>query len=277
MHPILFKIGSFAFPAYGLMAACGYAAAMIYIFRKARTCGFTKEGLSDLVFYSALGGIAGAKLFYTFTYWQEFGLTVGGKLLYLLRNFQYGFVFYGGLICGVSAFFLAAAKKKVAALKAADLFSPALALGHAFGRIGCFLSGCCHGSPTSCAVSVTFTDPASQVAPLYLGVPLHPTQLYEAAGNLVIFFILHKTLSRARRDGLPAGIVMVLYAALYSLERFLIEFLRGDDRGALHFGLSPAQLISAVVFISAAAVLLYAIARSRTRHAKIIENEKNAF
>jgi phosphatidylglycerol:prolipoprotein diacylglycerol transferase len=255
MHPILFHIGSFTLPTYGLMVACGYLAAMIYIFRKAGAAGFKKEPLSDMIFYSVLGGMAGGKLFYAATYWREFGDTFAGRFMYALRTFQYGFVFYGGLIFGAAAFFLTAARKKLAALRAADLFAPALALGHAFGRIGCFSAGCCYGSPTSCALSVTFTNPASEVNPAFLGVPLHPTQLYEAAGNFMIFLVLNAALTRSQKNGWRAGRVVALYAALYSVERFLVEFLRGDDRGAMRFGLSPAQLISAAAFLAAAAAL----------------------
>ena len=101
--------------------------------------------------------------------------------------------------------------------------------------------------------------------PLYLGTPLHPTQLYEAAGNLAVFFILNAALRRSTSGKLPTGAVVAIYAALYSVQRFLIEFLRGDDRGALHFGLSPAQLISAAVF--AAAVIFFAKLKAK--------NEKN--
>ena len=255
MHPIIFQLGSFKLPAYGLMVACGYLAAIFYILRRSGQAGFRREDLSDLIFYSVLGGMAGAKVFYAATYWRELGPDLASRLSYLLRTFQYGFVFYGGLIFGAAVFFFAAARRKLNALKAADLCAPALALGHAFGRLGCFLAGCCHGSPTSCALSVTFTNPASEVNPLYLGVPLHPTQLYEAAGNLVIFLILNNALGRSLKGGLKPGAVTLLYAALYSVERFLIDFLRGDDRGALTLGLSPAQQISAAVFIAAAVIL----------------------
>ncbi len=255
MHPIIFQLGSFKLPSYGLMVACGYLAAIFYILRKADRAGFRKEDLSDLIFYSVLGGMAGAKIFYAFTYWRELGQDLASRLSFLLRTFQYGFVFYGGLIFGAAAFFFAAARRKMNALKAADLCAPALALGHAFGRIGCFLAGCCYGSPTSCALSVTFTNPASEVNPGYLGVPLHPTQLYEAAGNVLIFLALNNALGRSLKGRLKPGAVVLLYAALYSVERFLIEFLRGDDRGALTLGLSPAQLISAAVFTAAAVIL----------------------
>jgi len=249
MHPIILQLGSFKLPAYGLMVALGYAAGILYIMRRAKPFGFDKEALSDLVFYSVVCGMLGAKLFYVFTYWGSFGEGFAARAAYALRTFQYGFVFYGGLIFGAAAFWAVARAKKLPVLSAADLFAPALALGHAFGRVGCFLAGCCHGRPSSSFFAVTFTDPVCEVSPHLLGVPLYPTQLMEAAGNLAIFLVLDAALKRRR----GTGFVVALYAALYSVQRFLIEFLRGDDRGALHLGLSPAQWISLGVLAAAAA------------------------
>ncbi|MEK7721880.1 MAG: prolipoprotein diacylglyceryl transferase [Elusimicrobiota bacterium] len=254
MHPIIFQLGFFKLPAYGLLVACGYLAGIFYILRRAETAGFKKEALSDLIFHTMLSGMLGAKFFYAATYWEDFGADFPSRAAYLLKSFQYGFIFYGGLISGSVAFFITARRGKLNAFKAADLFAPALALGHAFGRVGCFLAGCCHGRPTACPVNVTFINPASEINPLYLGIPLHPVQLYEAAGNLAVFILLNAALRRSHGGKLPAGAVAALYAALYSALRFFVEFLRGDDRGALRLGLSPAQLISAAVFVIAAAV-----------------------
>jgi len=246
------------------MVACGYLAAILYVFRRAAGAGFKKEELSDLVFYSVLAGMAGAKFFYAVTYWESFGPDLLSKAAYLLRTFQYGFVFYGGLIFGAAAFLLAARRRGVNAPRAADLFAPALALAHAFGRLGCFLAGCCHGRPAGgFPFAVVFDNPACEVAPELLGVPVYPTQLFEAAGNLAIFALLNFALGKKLRP----GSVVALYAALYSAQRFLIEFLRGDDRGALHFGLSPAQLISAAAF--AAAIAIFAKLTLKAKNEKI--------
>ena len=261
MHPILFQFGWLKLPSYGLMVASGYLAGIYYIFRKAEAAGLKKEDLSDLVFYSVLGGMLGAKLFYAATYWGSFGDSSADRFVYLLRNFRYGFVFYGGLIGGSAGFFLTARKKKMPWPRAADVFAPALSLGHAFGRIGCFMAGCCYGSPTMCALGVTFTDPASEVNPRYLGVPVHPTQLYEAAGNIVIFLILNAALNRTFKGKLPTGAVLGIYALLYSMLRFSLEFLRGDDRGNFTMGFSPAQILSGVVFTAAAVYICILKAR----------------
>lgn len=264
MHPILFHLGSFTFPTYGLMVASGYLAAILYIFSKARSAGFKKEDLSDLVFYTVISGIVGAKFFYAATYWSEFGPDTLSRLVYVARSFQYGFVFYGGLIFGAAAFFYVGRRKRMDPLRTSDLFAPALSLGHAFGRIGCFMAGCCYGSPTTGPLSVIFTDPNSEVNPAFLGRPLYPVQLYESAGNFVIFLILNYALKRSLAGKLPRGFSIALYAALYSLLRFSDEFLRGDDRGAFHFGLSPAQLISAAVFAIAGTALVL----MKVRHEK---------
>ncbi|OGS16973.1 MAG: hypothetical protein A2234_01175, partial [Elusimicrobia bacterium RIFOXYA2_FULL_58_8] len=227
-----------------------------YIFRNAGKAGLKKEILSDLIFYSVLGGMLGAKIFYAATYWEDLGQDTAQRLSYLLRTFQYGFVFYGGLAGGTAGFLFIARKHRIPLPRATDLFAPALALGHAFGRIGCFLAGCCHGRPAGGWYGVVFTDPASEVAPALLGTPLHPVQLYETAGNLLIFVILNKTLNRALKGGLPPGTVIGVYAALYSVLRGSLEFLRGDDRGSSISGLSPGQLISAAVAAAAAIYLV---------------------
>ncbi|HNW43095.1 MAG TPA: prolipoprotein diacylglyceryl transferase [Elusimicrobiales bacterium] len=255
MHPFILQIGSFKLPAYGLMVAAGYLSAILFIFSRAGRAGLKKETLSDLIFYTVLSGMLGAKLFYAALYWREFGPDTAARLLYLVKTFQYGFVFYGGIAGGAAGFVLTARRCSLSLPRTADLFAPALALGHAFGRIGCFLAGCCHGSPYSGPLSVTFTNPACEVDPALLGTPLHPVQLYEAAGNLFIFVILMKALDRALQRRLAPGTVIGAYALLYAALRGALEFLRGDDRGFSALGLSPGQLLSAAIAATAAVYL----------------------
>ena len=128
---------------------------------------------------------------------------------------------------------------------------PGIALGQSIGRLGCFAAGCCYGKPTHSFLGVTFTNPYSnQTVGVPLWIPLHPTQLYEAAANLVIFAILWLKLKRKKFDGQ----VFILYLTLYSVVRFTIEFFRGDpDRGFLFGGLlSTSQFISVILMIAAA-------------------------
>jgi phosphatidylglycerol:prolipoprotein diacylglycerol transferase len=146
--------------------------------------------------------------------------------------------------------------------KTFDVYAPALALGLGIGRLGCFAAGCDYGKPTTSFLGVVFTDPFShEVAGTPLGVPLHPTQLYEALATFLIFGILVLCYRYKRYDGQ----IFLLYLALYAAARFLIEFLRGDeDRGFL-FGhlLSTSQFI-ALLTLAVAAGLAFQL-RSRPR------------
>ena len=248
-------------PSYGLAVACGYLAALLYINAKARTFCFDREKLHDLFFWTIIAGMAGAKVFYAAAFWDTFGATFAAKAVYLLKTFQYGFVFYGGLIFGAAAFCVKARADGLDLLRTADLCAPALALGQAFGRLGCFLAGCCHGRVTDSVFGVTFTNAACEINPALLNVKIHPSQLYEAAGDLAIFFILNTMLSKGGRGAL-AGRVAAAYALAYPALRFAAEFTRGDDRGGFILGLSPAQFISLLIF--AAAALAAALFKARS-------------
>lgn len=135
-------------------------------------------------------------------------------------------IFYGGLLLavGVSVWYMRWHRLPI--WKLADLFSPSIALGLFFGRMGCFFAGCCYGKETSLPWGVIFTDPNSLAR---LNLPLHPTQLYEGGGNLAIFFFL-----KWREKGKTFdGQILWLFLFLYSVTRFFIEMLRGDPRGFL--------------------------------------------
>jgi phosphatidylglycerol:prolipoprotein diacylglycerol transferase len=156
------------------------------------------------------------------------------------------------MIVSVTALILYMKKKKLPVLKTSDFMIVALPLGHALGRIGCFLAGCCYGRPTNLPWGVTFTDPHSLVPPELLGTPLHPTQLYEACFNFLLFLLLHKLYQRPHKD----GSILVCYVACYGFLRFFIEFFRGDFRGAFWLGLSPSQLIAIIISLIAGALWL---------------------
>lgn len=240
MHPILFKIGSFEFASYGLMTALGYAAAAWYLYRRLDRVKIDKDTFWNILFIAFVGALAGGKLLYILVSWPELGATTAERLANVIRDLRYGFVFYGGAIVGIGSLAYYLKRKKLPLLSTADFLIVALPLGHAIGRIGCFLAGCCHGKPTDSVLGVAFTNPNSLVARDLLGVPVHPTQLYEAAANLLLFALLHYAYKRPHKN----GAVLVLYLVGYSLIRFTIEFFRGDFRGEYVWGLSPSQWIA---------------------------------
>lgn len=251
MYPILFHIGSFEMASYGLMMALAYAVATWYLYRHLHYIQLDKDTLFNLIFIAFVSALLGAKVLYILVSWPEMGSTFSQRLIYAVRNFRYGFVFFGGAIAAVCSLIYYLKKKNLPVLKTADFCIVALPLGHAIGRIGCFLAGCCHGRPTDLPWGVVFTDSHSLVAPHYLGVPLHPTQLYEMILNLLLFFLLQHYYKKPHKN----GSILALYLAGYACVRFGIEFFRGDFRGGFLLGLSPSQLISLGVAASAICVL----------------------
>jgi phosphatidylglycerol:prolipoprotein diacylglycerol transferase len=214
----------------------------------ART-GLAKEQVTNLGLYCALAALAGAKLMMLIVdagyYWQR------PDRIFSIETLQAGGVFYGGLLAAlaVAAWYLH--KTKLPALEVSDAFAPAIALGHAIGRLGCFSAGCCWGTLCHLPWAVTFTNPvAYNLVGVPLGVPLHPTQLYESAAEFAIFGILYWRFGRPH----GRGDIISLYLVLYSTARFLIEFVRFHDQGNL-WGtpLDASQWISLVLFAAGAA------------------------
>ena len=239
MFPILFRIGPFTLHTYGLLVAAGILAGMAVIQRQAARDGLTgepvRESLSRLALFLVLGGLVGARAFYAFTHRSEFE-----SWMDIFKVWEGGLVFYGGVLGALAGFFFWNRSKPFAAdwKTVLDWIAPALAFGHALGRLGCFSAGCCYGGPTDAPWGVVFSHPES-LAPL--GIPLHPTQIYEALFVTALGICLLQ-----RRPKLP-GAVFAEYLILYSAGRFALEFFRADDPRA--WGLTPAQFTGAFVLI----------------------------
>ncbi|MCS7024805.1 MAG: prolipoprotein diacylglyceryl transferase [Bryobacteraceae bacterium] len=225
MYPKLFSIGGFYLPTYGLLVALGFLLGLWITAKLAPRRGLQPQTATDLGVYIALAGLVGAKLLmflYDFRFYRNHP-----EEIFSLSTLQAGGVFYGGLIAAlaVAAWYLRS--RKLAFLPVADVFAPGIALGHAIGRLGCFAAGCCWGTACDRPWAVTFDKlDAYQLVGVPLGVPLHPTQLYEAAAEAVIFVLLYQLF---RRDP-PPGRVIGAYLVLYPLARFFIEFVRFHEQ-----------------------------------------------
>ena len=224
MYNDLFSIGGLTVHGYGLCIGIGIAAALLLIWRRAEERKFDVQSVNTLILLILAAGFAGAKLFFVFAHWSEFCADPLGTLG------SEGFVVYGGIVCGLGAAYLYCRKRSLPFLRWVDCFIPCVALAQGFGRIGCFLAGCCFGKPTESFLGVTF--PAGSMAPA--GIPLWPVQLFSAAGDFLL-----------------AG----AYLLLYSIGRFLIEFLRADPRGAVA-ALSTSQFIALFTAAAGAAILI---------------------
>ena len=222
MHPILFHFGPLTIYTYGLFVALGLLVGLSLALKEAKRKGFDPQAILDLVFYTILAGIIGARIFYV----VQNGSFYKDNLLSIVKIWEGGLVFQGGLISAIPVAWVLLKKKKLAFWQTFDVLAPYMALGQAFGRIGCFSAGCCYGKPTTLPWAVTFTNPKT-LAPL--GIPLHPTQLYSAAGLFFIFLIL----LFLRKHTKFSGQLSCLYLIFHSSFRFVIEFFRGDPRAPL--------------------------------------------
>jgi len=218
-----------------------------------------------------LAAIIGSKLLLL---WAEPEYRANPLHLLSLDFLRSGGVFYGGLIGAVSTGYLLVRRYQLPWWKTADAFAPGIALGQAIGRQGCFAAGCCWGKPTHLPWGVRFSALGHQITGVPIDVDIHPTQLYESFAALLIFFFL-LWLHKRKRFG---GQVILFYAVLYSITRFLIEFVRDDPRGDLVglttlTGLSTSQLISLIIGIGGLLLLIVRWRRASTAQA-VQENEK---
>jgi len=243
MYPEVFHL-SFLH-TYGVLVAAAFLTALWMAGRLARQAKLNAEDVTNLGIYCALAAIGGAKLMMFLVDFRYY-LDHPGEI-FSLGTLQAGGVFYGGLIAAlaISAWYMR--KRRLPLLKTADVFAPAIALGHAIGRLGCFSAGCCWGVLCMRPWAVTFTDPvAHDLVGVPLGVPLHPTQLYESFSEFLIFGLLYWRFQKAHRP----GAVISLYLVLYSTARFIVEFYRYHEQGNLFNGpLDTSQWISIVLFL----------------------------
>ncbi|MDM8526375.1 prolipoprotein diacylglyceryl transferase [Desulfococcaceae bacterium HSG8] len=260
MYPVLFKIGKIAVYTYGLFIAIGFLAGISISKKEAERSGQSPEKIMDLCFYILIAAIVGSRLFYVITKPDIFL----SNPLEIFKIWNGGLVFYGGFIGAMATVFVYLKKEKMPLWITLDTLAPALAIGHFFGRIGCFFAGCCYGKVCDLPWAITFSNPES-LAPT--GIPIHPTQLYSSLNNLMIFGFLWFFRTRKSFDGQLCW----LYIMIYGLTRSIIELFRGDDRGEVIFGIfSVSQVIGGSMAITALVML---IILGRRRDLKIIKSE----
>jgi phosphatidylglycerol:prolipoprotein diacylglycerol transferase len=252
MHPILFEIGAFPVYTYGILLAAAYLLGLQFALVRARARGLDGNRVMDLGIWIILSALVGAKLLLLIVEGDKFSLDPV-ELLNLVRS---GGVFYGGLIAAVAVALWYLWQHRMPVWIVTDVFAPGIALGHVVGRLGCLFAGCCFGRPTSVPWAITFHNEfAAQNVGTPLGVPLHPTQLYEAGAELLILGLL---LAFERRGRVFPGRTFWSYMLLYGVSRFVIEFYRGDPRGAVG-ALSTSQFVS-VLIVPLSIVMLFALA-----------------
>jgi phosphatidylglycerol:prolipoprotein diacylglycerol transferase len=251
MYPRLFELGPITVYTYGVLLAAAYLLGLKLAMVRAKARGLDANRVLDLGIYIIISALIGAKLLLLVTDFELFRENPR-ELLTLARS---GGVFYGGLILAVVVALIYIRRIGLPLWTTTDVFAPGIALGHVVGRFGCLFAGCCFGKPTTMPWGITFHDTfAATNVGTPLGVPLHPTQLYEAGAELLILIFLLVTERKGR--AFP-GRTFWLYMLLYSVSRFVLEFYRGDDRGNPIGMLSTSQLISVLLAPLAVVMLVY--------------------
>jgi phosphatidylglycerol:prolipoprotein diacylglycerol transferase len=246
VFPRLFQIGSFNLPTYGLLVASGVLVGLWISVRNSEKQGINGDDAWNLGILVVLAGIVGAKVLLIVNEWD----TYAGDLrqIFSLNTLQSGGVFSGGLIGALLMAVWYMRRHRMPVLRTCDGFAPGLAFGHVLGRFGCFAAGCCYGKETHRFWGITFTNPLAHYwSETPLGKPLEPTQLIEAAAEFFNFVLLMWLLKRKKFDGQVFGSFMILYG----IERYFIEFLRGDPGRGEAFGrlMTGTQLISIFLVI----------------------------
>ncbi|HJA91989.1 MAG TPA: prolipoprotein diacylglyceryl transferase [Candidatus Eisenbergiella merdipullorum] len=240
----LLTIGPITIHGYGLMVGIGVIAAYMAAEYRARKLKLDAEQVFSLLIWCLVFGALGSKLLYCLTVLDE----IVKDPSYLLHSLANGWVVYGGLIGGVLGGWLFCRRKKLNFLSYFDLALPSVALAQGFGRIGCFLAGCCYGRPTDSPIGITFTD--SAYAPN--GVSLIPTQLISSGLDFLHFFVLLFIARHKKAEGQVGG----FYLIFYSIGRFILEYFRGDmERGSVG-ELSTSQFIAIFTLIAGIVIVI---------------------
>jgi len=248
VRPTLFHIGLGAHPiavhSYGFLIAVGLVVGVALAVRRGRSVGIETGATLDLTFYAIAFGMLGARLLYVLMHAREYArVCVGngdrrsvGQWLWdcsaPLQIWQGGLVFLGGALLAAGTTLLFARRKRLDLGLVADVLAPSVSIAHVFGRLGCFMVGCCYGKAWPGGVhfppdSVAYTELLGKHTVIVGDAAtygMHPTQLYEAAGELCVFVAL---LWLWRRRHAP-GTIALAYAFGYGLIRFTVEIFRGD-------------------------------------------------
>ena len=245
MFPILFSIGGINIYSFGLFTLIGIIFALYYVWKNGRGTALSEEKIIDAALVTILGGIIGARLLYVFSNFSNYSY----DLAQILAIYKGGLSFWGAVLGGFVTLIFVSRRLRFPFLSLLDLATPALAIGATFGYIGAFLAGSSYGAATN----------------FFWGVPQiglsgkhNPSQLLEAAFQLVIFILIIRFKKRAPFS----GFIVLCYLVIYSIGRFFLEFLRGDQTIVWGF-LSQAQIFSLVIGLFSLGLLYLRVARSQ--------------
>jgi len=257
LHPELFHIGPIPIRSYGVMLVLAFFLGLWYVRRMTARDGKPFEPFLTIAYIMIFGGIIGARLTYVLLHLSEFASNWTATFNpFASSHFGIaGLNMYGGVIMAVVGTYLYCRWKQLSVLEVFDYFAPTLGLGLAVARIGCFLNGCCFGTPTDLPWGISF-PPGSIPYSVFSSVPLHPAQLYSSLYGLILFIFLHYKLKRKRFTGQLVALLFMSEAVF----RFAIEYVRYYESemyiplGGLHPTFN--QIVSVTLFLTGGFIYL---------------------
>lgn len=256
--PVAFTVFGKDIYWYGVIIAGGFLLAVLYMMSRAKTFGLTQDNVLDMILWAVPIGVVCARLYYCVFYWELYA----DDPVSILYIWEGGLAIYGGIIGGAITLLVVARVKKIPAPVLLDVAAMGVLIGQLVGRWGNFINREAHGAVTDCFFQMGLVDAAGSVQ------YYHPTFLYESVWNLVGFLALHCFGKKRRFD----GEVFLLYVAWYGLGRAWIEGLRTDSLYLFSTGIRVSQLVAAVSFLAAAALLVWVLLKKKPTAAGLYAN-----
>ncbi|MBR2425605.1 MAG: prolipoprotein diacylglyceryl transferase [Lentisphaeria bacterium] len=258
MNQIAFTIGSKPIHWYGVCIALGFLIATGLMLWKRDYAKMTKDQIIDVAMLSIFTGILGARIFYVVQFWDK--NFAGHPFWKVFRIDEGGLVFYGGFICAFTTMCVYGKLKKISPLLILDMTGLGVVCGHAFGRIGCFMQGCCFGKVAAkgfpgAVVYPAGSAPAGRYPDLLNNMnslPLYPVQIYEFVLNILLCAGLILFMNKNDKPGR----VSALYIAIYAVIRFILEFFRGDHKDSF-LGMTPSQNVALFLMLPLGILLFF--------------------
>ena len=258
MRPTLFKIGPLPVHGYGLMLAIAFLVAIYVAARRAKKEGIPSQAMFDIGLLLLVSSVVGARLFHIVQHPGSIGSFA--DFVGIWQGGLSGLAFYGGFMMALAVGILYMRWRRLPVGKCVDILAPSLLLGVGIGRIGCFLAGCCFGKPTSLPWGITF--PENSLPALEMGriEKIHPTQIYSSISLFTLFIIL----IILRKHIKTTWMLFLLAVLMYSVHRFLIDFLRYYDPADERIGgLATSQVMSIIAGVAAIGGIIFLILRRR--------------
>ena len=240
MDPNIFQIGTFTLAWHGVATALAIVVAVAVIYRQFIARGLPVDRFDSLAFWTVVGGILGARLFYVI---DHIGYMIHNPLQAFAIQ-EGGLAIYGAVFGGFVAVAIVTRLYHFPFTQVIDAIAPGLLLAQAFGRLGCLINGDAWGAPTSGPFALIYTNPKDLIPAQLLNVPTSPYPIYDAIMNVAILFVIWR-LSKLR---LPAGAEFAAFAAIYAVGRFFITYLRQEN--VWFWGLQEAQVISLLALVA---------------------------